>query len=201
MTAADYTTLVLFKAALQITSSDRDADFMTCITAASRGVDRLTRRRDGDFAAQTLTRYFDGEHQDRLWVPPLQSITTLKTDEDGDGTFEVTWAVTGGYRDYILYPLNGPPYRLIAVESSNGRYEFPVGQKTVEIAGSWGEYSTVPADIARATIILANRLANRGKTPEGIMGNTEAGFMRLAQVDPDVMALLAPYLDVGSMLA
>ena len=76
---------------------------------------------------------------------------------------------------------------------------FPAGQRTVEIAGSWGEAATVPADVERATIVLAHRLANRAKTPEGIMGNTEAGFVRLAEVDPDVMALLAPYIDVAAL--
>lgn len=200
MTAADYTTLAVFKSALSITSSERDTDFARCITAASRGVDRLTRRRDGDFAAQTLTRYFDvAGNTDHLWVPPLLAVTTLKTDEDADGVYEVTWSVTGGNRDYLLWPLSGPPYRRIDVDRVNGRFAFPAGQKTVEIAGSWGEATTVPADIERAAIILAHRLANRAKTPEGIMGNTEAGFVRLAEVDPDVMALLAPYIDVAAL--
>lgn len=201
MPAADYTTTAAFKTALSITGTDRDTDFALCITAASRAVDRLTRRADGEFAAQTLTKYFDGDGGGSLWVPSLQSITTLKTDANGDGTFEVTWSVAGGYRDYILYPLNGPPYRRIDVDLTNGRYLFAGGQKTIEIAGSWGEYTTVPSDIARATIILANRLANRAKTPEGIMGNTEGGLLRLAQVDPDVMALIAPYVDVGALFA
>lgn len=201
MPAADYTTVVKLKAALQMTGTDRDTDLGYIVTAASRAIDRLTRRRDGDFAAQTLTKYFAGEDGSLLWVPPLLSITTLKTDEDGDGTFEVTWSVAGGNRDYILTPLNGPPYTRIDVDRTNGRYMFPVGQRTVEIAGSWGVASTVPADIERATIILASRLANRAKTPEGIMGNTEAGFVRLAQVDPDVMALVAPYVDVAALFA
>jgi hypothetical protein len=201
MAAADYTTTAVLKTALGITGSDRDTELGLCVTAASRAIDRLTRRRDGDFAAQTLTRYFAPERGDLLRVPPLQSITTLKTDENEDGTFEVTWSVSGSYRDYLLWPLNGPPYTKIEVDKANGRYEFPVGQKTVEIAGSWGLAATVPGDIARACIILATRLSNRAKTPEGIMGNTEAGLMRIAQVDPDVMALVAPYIDVAALVS
>jgi hypothetical protein len=130
-------------------------------------------------------------------VPSLQSVTTLKTDEDGDGTYEVTWAST----DYVLYPLDGPPYREIEVNRTLGRYAFPVGQATVQIAGTWGQAATVPPDVERATVLLAHRLVNRAKTPEGIMGSLDQGFVQMRDLDPDVKAIAAHYVDVEALFA
>lgn len=215
-----YFGLEAFKTELGIDDTADDERFMRHLDAASRIVDRLCRRAPGDFSPQTATRTFDvsGEWSGRsmttdgmvgyesqflssnlgpsarLFIPPLLEVTTLKTDEDADGTFEVTWTAT---TDYILYPLNTLPKREIQANLFTGSYRFPVGQQTVQIVGSWGEYSAVPYDIAEATLLLANRLRNRSKTPEGMMGDAERGFTNMNEIDPDVRSILVAgrYID------
>lgn len=144
---------------------------------------------DGAFVQQTQTKYLDvdGHAGMRLFLPErLQSITTLKTDEDGDRTYEVTWATT----DYRLYPPSGPPYNEVQVDVDNGRYLFPGGQARVQIVGAWGDGgATVPSPIAEATLLLVSRWKARAKTPEGVAGN-ETGFIQIGTHDPDVVAIL-----------
>lgn len=194
---ADYTTTAVFKDAVKITASDRDDEIGRCITAASRLFDRLTRRDDNAFVSTSGTKYLTPARADRLWVPDLLSITTLKTDDNADGTYETTWAAT----DYFLWPYDGPPYKRVEVAVSTGDYSFPVAQRSVEIVGAWGRTATVPDDVARAVILLAHRLYNRPKTPEGVVGSPERGFVHIADLDPDVATIVTRYMNEGALFA
>ncbi len=212
MTALCYASLPELKSELSIDPGDTDDDtrLLRAIEDASRVIDRLCGRKPGEFAARTLTLYFDvpstadvlqPETADRLvdervwdtsrlYVPPLLSITTLKTDDDGDGTFETTWATT----DYVLYPLNaitlGEAYREIHVNEVTGDYTFPAGKRRVQIVGSWAESSAVERPIRRATLLLATRYWKRPESPLGVLGTVDLGFQRLMQSDPDVAYIL-----------
>ncbi len=115
-----------------------DTEFLELLNATSRQIDRYCQRH---FYVKKETKYFDGGTE--LWIPDLLSITTsgLKTDEDGNATFENTLATT----DYILYgwgkddTLNRFP-KIRIVPNPNGNYSsFASGvKKGVEIAGNWG---------------------------------------------------------------
>ena len=72
------------------------AEIEKAIEAASRRVDEMTRR---SFFSETGTRILDGEGRSWQWIPDLLAPTTIKLDEDGDRTFEVT-LVAG--TDYYL---------------------------------------------------------------------------------------------------
>ena len=196
---ADYVTAAIFKDAIKYEGTDRDTEYGRVITAASRLFDRLTRREDSAFVAQTLTKTFDvAEGANTVpWIPSLQSVTTLKTDHNADGVYETAWTTS----DYRLYPLDGPPYVKVEVRDGAGQYTFPTGQATVEIAGSWGVFATVPLDVQRAVILLAHRLVNRSKTPEGIMGSLDQGFIQLRDLDPDVKAIAAYYTDPRALFS
>lgn len=185
MSAASYHDLTLFKAEIGDDGSAQDSLYTNWAEEASRVVDRICREPDGAFSAQTLTKTFDVTDANTLYVPALQSITSLKTDEDGDRTYEITWAST----DYRLYPLDGPPYNRIERDTVNGDYSFPLGAARVQIVGSWGESATVPPDIQRATHLLMNRYRVRPNTPEGVMEGSE-NLMRLAAHDADFMGIL-----------
>lgn len=193
MAAADYIELSEYKADHGITDTTEDGTLERLITRASRAVDRFCFREPGGFAAQTLTKYLDvakrsdGRDRASLAVPPLISVTTLKTDEDGDGVFEVTWTAL---TDYILYPLNDTPKTEIRVNAAAGRYTFPLGQRRVEIVGSWGEAAAAPEPIAEAVDLQVNRWRWRLRAPEGVAGNTEQGMIELKDLDPDVRAIL-----------
>jgi len=191
MAAADYITLTDYKVDHAISDTSADVTLTRLITRASRAVDRLFRREAGGFAAQTLTKHQDvgafSQCRLALSVPPLLSVTTLKTDEDGDGVFEVTW--TAG-TDYLLYPLNDTPKTEIQVNQVTGRYRFPAGQKRVQIAGSWGEATAVPEPIAEAVDLQVSRWRWRLRAPEGVAGDSEKGMIELKDLDPDIAGIL-----------
>ncbi|MCC6629956.1 MAG: phage head-tail connector protein, partial [Chloroflexi bacterium] len=138
-----YTTLARLKARLGITDTTEDAALESLVEAVSRAIDDFCGRR---FYAATQTRYYTANRSDRLLVDDLLSITTLKTDDDADGTFETTWTAS----DYLLAPYNAQqesqPQPYWRIESApSGSYSFPVCvPRGVQIAGSWGFASTTP---------------------------------------------------------
>ena len=141
------------KTALGIASTDTasDAELLRILQDVSRFIDDYCHRH---FYVELATRYFTARYSDALEVPDLLAITTLKTDDDGDRTYETTWTAT----DYDLLAgkdYNRWPKTRIEV-TPNGSYSFPgwssysysyqapgihkttAGRKAVEIAGQWG---------------------------------------------------------------
>jgi hypothetical protein len=126
---------------LNIDVAAHDAYLRKLLEDASRRIDRWTER---IFYCLDATRYFDGAGAKLILPFDLLSVTTLKTDEDGDGTFENTLATT----DYHLYPLNDLPKVRIEINPNGSYGSFANGiQKGVEIAGVFGfgdGYSATP---------------------------------------------------------
>ena len=135
-----YASISDVKGVLGISATTDDTVIRKIVEASSRFIDNDMRR---TFVTSTATKYFDGANV--LWVPDLLSVTTLKTDEDGDGTFENTYQVATEPIDYYLYgvgledTLNTFP-KIRIETSSNGDYSgFATGcKKGVQIAGIWG---------------------------------------------------------------
>jgi len=125
-----YCSITEVKSALEITATTDDDVILKISEAATKAIDNYTNR---SFQAETATKYFDGHIP--LWVDDLLDITTIKTDEDGDGTFENTLTVT---TDYLLYPLNKYPKTKIELSVSPTYGGFGVSKKGCEIAGLWG---------------------------------------------------------------
>lgn len=163
-----YVTLADVKARMDLTTTDttRDAFIPAMIEAASRWIDQHTGRH---FYALTATRYFTTYDPLALRVSDLASVSTLKTDEDGDRTYETTWAAT----DYDLLPYNHPPYQWIEV-APNGLHVFPRLRKGVQIAGVWGWPVTVTAsgttlssalnDSATSAAVVSGAALSAGQT-------------------------------------
>ena len=135
-----YASLTELKAILGISSTTDDVPMRKILEAASRSIESYCNRR---FYSTTETKYFDGAKT--LWIPDLLSVTTLKTDEDGDGTFENTFQVATAPVDYILYgggledSLNLYPKVRIEINPDGDYGSFANGvKKGVEIAGVWG---------------------------------------------------------------
>jgi len=188
-----YATAAELKTRLDIDDTSSDTVIENVIEATSRAIDALCMRR---FYAATETRYFQSTDASQLWVPDLLSVTTLKTDNDADRTYEYTWTTD----DYDLLPANaaldGWPYNEIAV-TPDGDYSFPTNHnaKSVEIAGSWGFASTTPDAVNEACLIAAAQIFMRKDAPFGVSGGS--GFVqKIKQVlrsDPHVWALLSQY--------
>ena len=124
---------------LNITGTGYDTRLLDLLEACSRLIDRYCNRH---FYVLVATRKFDGDGATSLIVPDLISVTSLKTDDNKDRTFETTWAAT----DYLLYPTNaeptkawGRPYIRALVDTEAGNEDvFTAGMQTVQIDGKWG---------------------------------------------------------------
>lgn len=189
----DYTDLATMRLALKMEADDTtdDTRLSAVITAASRAIEAYTGR---VFYATTATKYFQADAGCELLLDEdLLSVTSLKTDEDGDRTYEITWAAT----DYDLEPANSAPYTRIHT-TPRGNYSFPLHRRGVEIVGSWGYCATGshPETIEEACILQAVKLFKRPEAPFGVLGTPETGVVRVPRMDADVKALLGPYVRI-----
>jgi hypothetical protein len=179
------------KAYLSITTTTDDALLETALEAAAEVINGYTGRRFDKTASET--RYYVADDSGFIYVDDLVSVTTLKTDDNGDGTFETTWTTS----DYFLYPYNaaiyGNPYTQIR-RHPQGDYYFPRFGRYVQIVGTFG-YGRVPAAVRQACIIIAAKLFKRREAIFGVAGSAEMGqiLVELPRVDPDVIKLLAPF--------
>jgi len=109
-----------------------DSQLRGLLEEASRLIDKECKR---FFYCWTGTRNYDGASS-TLYPDDILSITTLKTDEGEDGTYENTLTED---TDFKMYPLNEYP-KIKAKILSNGSYgDFASGIKSgVEIVGTFG---------------------------------------------------------------
>lgn len=156
---------------------DREGLLSDILEASSRWVDKETARTFTASAAQT--RYFtagsqrfyiDGwTMQNPSWgaqqsvrIDDLLTLTSLKTDDDGDGVYETTWTVA---TDYWLGPRNaivkGEPFRSINRNRAVGRYSFPAWENGVSVTGTFGYSAVVPSQIKMVTLEVASILSKQ----------------------------------------
>jgi hypothetical protein len=195
-----YATLADVKAALRITDNIDDSLLETAIEAASREIDGHTERHF--YNAGTATRVFMPTDAFLTEIDDAVTITQVETSSDGV-QFDTTWNLSS---DVQLEPLNGivgglavPYQRLRAI----GSYLFPIWdvknvnsyEATVRVTGTWG-WSAVPLAIKQATILYAARQYKRYDAPLGVAGFGDIGQINITRIDPDVMALVAPYRKV-----
>ena len=200
-----YASLADVKAAARITDSIDDTLLELSIESASREIDSYTER----VFYQTGS---EGTPVARVYVPQdlyvvetddIISVTTLKTDSNGDGTFDTTFDAS----DFQLEPLNGlaggidtPFTRIRAI----GTYLWPVyeprnvdaNQASVQVTGVFG-FSSVPTAVRQACILSALRQYKRYESPTGVLGFSDLGAVRVGtKLDPDVERMIQPYRKV-----
>jgi hypothetical protein len=190
-----YCTPAELKARLGISDALDDAQVLAACEAVARWIDNYC---DRQFYRITATRTFVPCGRYGLDVNDLVSITTLKTDLDGDGTYETTWSAT----DYQLLPVNpsayGEQHPYTAVKAV-GTQTFPLlygaGYATrtdrVEIAGVWG-WPRVPDPVKHAAAIMAGDFLKLGSMAFGVMGYESYGAARARMSGPAV-SMLDPY--------
>jgi hypothetical protein len=195
--ANEYVTLEDLKGQLGIETDDasRNTDLNRARAAASRSIDKSTGRRfwlDADPVARIYRlagRVVCDPDGDLLLVDDIGDITGMTVETGSGGSFA---AVTG----YETSPDNAladglPVNGLRLVSSSWG-----TSVTRVRVTAKFG-WPTVPEDIAEAATIQASRLFKRKDSPEGVMGSAEWGVVRLSRRDPDVWALIEPYVLPG----
>lgn len=201
--AAVYGDLATLKSMLAITDSTRDTLLTLNLSAASRLIDSACSRR---FYADSVVsdRFYTPERREAWYASggsiltdDISSISGLAVAEGYQGfagTPAPAW--TDVTNDCALQPDNalalGRP--ITSLRRSIGFLVDPYIQ--VRVTAKWG-WPAVPDEITMATLIQAARLFRRKDSPEGVLGNSEWGALRVSRVDPDVAALIGPYIVAG----
>lgn len=179
-----YCTIADVKNVLGITATTDDTMIRKMCEAASRSIDKYTNRY---FHTSSETKYFDGGRI--LWVPDLLSINAsgLKTDEDGDATYENTFATT----DYHLYSddsdnaLNVYPKTRIEINPNGDYSSFASGvKKGVQIAGIWGHGDGISATPYVIDAYITSALAS-GATAISVAAVTNLSAGNLILIDSE----------------
>jgi hypothetical protein len=191
------------KAAARITDTIDDTLLELSIESASREIDSYTERVFYSTGGTPVARVYIPQDIYLVETDDIVSVTTVKSDSAGDGTFDITWAAT----DFQLEPLNGraggidtPATRMRAI----GDYLWPVyeprnvnsNQASVQVTGVFG-FATVPTAVRQATILSALRQYKRYESPTGVLGFSDIGAVRVGtKLDPDVERMIQPYRKV-----
>ena len=109
---------------LNISGPGYDDRLRELLEVVSRMVDRYCNRH---FYVLTTTHVYDSDGGSELHIQDLLSITSLKTDDNKDRTFETTWAAT----DYLLYPTNAEPTQLWGRPYTRVVVDVEAGSKSV----------------------------------------------------------------------
>ncbi len=167
------------------------ANMEIALDAATRWLDE---QMDTRFRANETdeTRIYSARWNDLVYIDDLIELTTLKTDADGDGVYEVVWTDA----DFILEPANAiagnRPYRQIR-RRANGSHSFPVGGYEVEVTGKFGYSAEPPGPVRQACLLLAHRLWMRKDAVFGVAGTPGMGVTVVQAritADADILAML-----------
>jgi hypothetical protein len=184
------------------------------ITTASRSIDQTCKRRfwlddtprDVLFTTNSIwaLEFVDGDGQQ--WDLATTDGLAVAVDLSGTGTYSTTLTLN---THFMLSPVNQSrygqpwPYTSLQVLSNGGGtlpLSYPGYPETVKITGTWG-WPTVPDAVRFATKLAANRYFGRGSTRYGTAGFDASGYAMRIRQDPDIMALLEPFMDHSAMIA
>ena len=168
-----YVTVPAFKRAIIMAGTDDDEAIEEVLERVSRQADEEMNGRPA--YPVTATRKFDVDRSGESCLfldDDLLTVSTLKADEDGDGTYELTLEED---TDYWLWPRNSTPKRAIDLNPQGTQLtSWPKGRVRVELNGVFGFVSeteslgTLGAEIADATTtsvtMTAGHSVERGHT-------------------------------------
>lgn len=197
---ASYATLAELRSRVKITDASfttEDTRLTAALAAASRGIEKVTRRQFNDAGSVSARLYYP----DSDWCATVDDFSTttgliIKTDFDGDGVYETTWDAT----DYQLEPLNGIvdgetgwPYWVIrAVGGARLFPRFWVGARApLQVTAQWG-WTAVPTPVKEGCLILAEDTYKLADSPFGVGGYGQFGIVR-ARENPMVWQRVGPY--------
>ena len=189
-----YATLAEFKSAVGITDSVDDTALQSVLDATDALIDLYCDRKTG-FGTATETRYYNATEWNFCLVDDLVSITTLTTDDNGDGTYPTTW--TAG-TDYNLAPgnaaLDGWPYTQIDASVTYPRNFPKLVYRGVKVVGVFG-WPAVPQAVKQAALIQAGAVWSSRTSPFGVIGSADLGgiLRQTRALHPEAQVLLEAY--------
>jgi hypothetical protein len=176
----------------------RDDLIEAAISAAEKAIDNTCGRTFAVSGSATARVFAPNERRvliedgEVLIVDDIGSLTDLAVESGSGGSYSAVSAST-----YEAWPLGAltrgwPVTALLALGGC-----WPTGTGRVRVTARWG-WPSVPADVTQATLLLATRLYRRKDSPEGVIGSADFGLLRVTNRDPDVRALLEPYVLSGA---
>jgi len=195
-----YCPIEALKSRLNITHSNSDFELHAACFAASRWVEQHCDRMFWRSLSQPRT--FEPDCGTVL-LPAfcdLVSVSAVKTDTAGDGTFTTTLSASA----YRLLPANpgAAPEQLPYDEVRLTTGYFPTGgvgrPDTVQITGIWG-WPKVPSAIRGAAAILAADVYKLKDAPFGVAGEGE--FLQQVGENRRALKLLEPYKRTAVLVA
>ncbi|MEU5938642.1 hypothetical protein ABZ807_05540 [Micromonospora sp. NPDC047548] len=193
--APAYLTDVELKDFTRIDDAIDDVEVVSAIEAASRAVDNAAHpngmRQFGKVAAPEERRYTARwRPRRRRWVVEIDDLMTT-------GGLAVS-VPAGTITAYTLTPINAAklsrPWTRLAVDPASPVQ--PTGDEfEVAITASWG-WTATPGTVKSAVKLQASRFLSRRDSPYGIAGSPDQGseLRLLAKLDPDVEAMLKPFV-------
>lgn len=190
-----YITNADLKESLGISSSDSTKDDIVtyAVDAAISFIDNYTGRSFSLDSNATSRIYVPTPCDDFLATDDIGSTSGLVV-ENGDITGS-TWTTVDS-ATYEAFPLNsiikGKP--IVGFTMLTGWGVNPYAR--IRVTAKWG-WPEVPDEIAQAALLQAARLFKRKDSPGGMFGSADFGFTRVSKADPDVVALIAPFIRHG----
>jgi hypothetical protein len=198
-----YTSVEELKSRLNITDTVSDFELELAVQAAARAVESYTGRFFYQIAETRTYMPYD------IWdlpVDDLVSVTSMATDQDGDGVFEQPWTQGTDFQlAFGMWEFNqnvtgeARPYTQIrAINAAGGGkffpYTWPFSQlDRIQIVGVWG-WPAVPYRVKQAALQIASELFKLKDSPFGLAGSSEFGMVRLPRGgNPYVASLLCDY--------
>ena len=143
-----------FKLAVDDDGTTYDDLYIRAIDAASRRIDLWTGRHFYTIADQV--RHVRPSTTYHAYVGDFVDPTAIviRTDDDGDGTFNTVWSYPGDWIPEPFVQYNAAPYnRILAV----GSKEFTLGSRRPTVQGSGGPWGwpAIPTPVIQSAQILA----------------------------------------------
>ncbi|WP_433114286.1 head-tail connector protein [Micromonospora sp. CA-246542] len=191
--ANEYTTLPLLKSYVGENTNTYDLFLQQCLTTASRSVESHCRRRFYADAAATARTYRLADRLvcdpdgDLIIVDDISSLTDLTVEKQSGSSWNAV-------PDYSSEPENALAISrpITYLRRPGGLWSTPMDTR-IRVTAKWG-WPAVPDEVVQATLLQAARLFKRKDSVGGTVGNEEFGFLRITRVDPDVQALLRPFV-------
>lgn len=188
-----YTTLGLVKESLISggeVKATRDSLLQQKIASASRSIDAHTGGRQFWLDDTASARVYNARGRtvatwegELLLVDDIGSLTGLTVEAGSD---------TSGWTDITSQVDTNPPEALAkrapvtSLLHRSGRW---LSGPRIRVTARWG-WPEVPQVVQEATLIQALRLYKRKDSPEGVLGSSEWGQIRVSRLDPDVAKLV-----------
>jgi len=173
-----------------------DAALLSVDVVIDRWCGQRFTRDSGSVSARTFVA--DTWQTVRLGPSVIGDVTGLivKTDDNGDGTFETTWSAS----DYLTLPLSGIgpdgrsgwPVTELRADGLRAKW-WPIHRDRpgVQVTALWG-WTTTPAPVKLAARMMVVAWHQRRATSAG-QGGFQGFFDSAVRDDPTVRDLLQPY--------